>query len=157
MVVKARNLLSFVLVITLSGGCITWSDVSEASSDLEDEFKKKLSGVVLVGHFSVAGNKNLHEEKYTIKSVSKLSAGLWLFQVRIQYGSHDLTVPLPLNVKWAGDTPVITLTDFSVPGLGRYTARVLIYQDQYAGTWSGKDIGGHLFGRVVREEKLLDP
>ena len=153
---KSRDLLAFVLVIALSGGCATWSEVSEATSDLENEFKKELSGVVLVGYFSVGENKDLHEEKYTIKSVSKLATGLWLFEVRIQYGSHDLTVPLPLNVKWAGDTPVITLTDFSVPGLGRYTARVLIYQDQYAGTWSGKDIGGHLFGRIVREEKLVD-
>jgi len=156
MVVKSRDLLAFFLVIALSGGCTTWSEVSEATSDLENEFKKKLSGVVLVGYFSVAENKDLHEEKYTIKSVSKLATGLWLFKVRIQYGSHDLTVPLPLNVKWAGDTPVITLTDFSVPGLGKYTARVLIYQDQYAGTWSGKDIGGHLFGRIVREEKLVN-
>ena len=31
-----------------------------------------------------------------------------------------------------------------------YTARVLIYGKQYAGTWSGKDHGGHLFGRIER-------
>ena len=71
--------------------------------------------------------------------------------VRIQYGSHDISVPLPVTIKWAGDTPVITITDMTIPGLGTYTARVLLYQDQYAGTWSSKDHGGQVFGRIVRQ------
>ena len=45
---------------------------------------------------------------------------------------------------------MITLTDLSIPGVGSYTARVVIYGDQYAGTWSGKNVGGQLFGKVVR-------
>ena len=106
----------------------------------------------MVGHFTLGENSNLREEKYTIKKVSKISGSIWLFQVRIQYGSNDVTVPLPLNVKWAGDTPIITLTDLSIPGLGTYTARVLIYRDQYAGTWSAEEIKGQLFGRIVREQ-----
>ena len=36
---------------------------------------------------------------------------------------------------------------------GKFTCRVLVYRDQYAGTWSGGDHGGHLFGRVVKEKK----
>jgi hypothetical protein len=57
---------------------------------------------------------------------------------------------MPLKVFWAGDTPVISLTDLSIPGLGTYTARVMVYRDQYAGTWKAKDHGGHLFGRITR-------
>ena len=55
---------------------------------------------------------------------AKLKNGFWLFQSRIQYGNHDATLALPLEVKWAGDTPVITLTDYTVPGFGKFTCRI---------------------------------
>lgn len=46
-----------------------------------------------------------------------------------------------MQVKWAGDTPVITLDDVGMPGdKSAYSARVLVYDKTYAGTWSG---GGH--------------
>ena len=58
-------------------------------------------------------------------------------------------IPLPpLEVKWAGDTPVITLTDLAIPGLGTFTARVLFYRGEYCGTWSAVDHGGTLFGKI---------
>jgi len=130
----------------------------EQRADLEKRFEETMSGATLVGTFTVAGqpDKKLQEEKYTIQRVKKLTGDLWLFESRIEYGGHDLTVPLPLSVKWAGDTPVITLTDLPVPGFGTFTARVLIYRDQYAGTWSGKDHGGHLFGRIVKKGESID-
>jgi hypothetical protein len=95
----------------------------------------------------------LSEERYTITKATKLKDDYWLIQTRIQYGEHDVNLPLPLRVVWSGDTPVITLDDVMVPGLGKFTARVLVFKDQYAGTWSGKDHGGHLFGRIVKEAK----
>lgn len=118
---------------------------------LEKQFEESLNGVTLVGHFTMGNDTALREEKYTIEKVSKLKDGLWLFNARIQYGKRDVTLPLPLPVKWAGDTPVITLTDLSIPGIGTYTARVMIYRGHYAGTWSGKNHGGHLFGRIVKK------
>ena len=68
----------------------------------------------------------------------------------MQCGGRDWPVPIPVLIKWAGDTPVITLTDLAIPGMGTYTARVVLYRDQYAGTWSGKDHGGQIFGKIVR-------
>jgi hypothetical protein len=36
-----------------------------------------------------------------------------------------------------------------VPGIGTYSARVLIYDDHYAGTWSGSATHrGSLFGKI---------
>jgi hypothetical protein len=130
-----------------------------SQEQLERRFAEQLSGSVLAGHFTDNANKEkpLTEERYTISKVSKLKGDIWLFQTRIQYGKHDLSLPLPLAVKWAGDTPVITLTDVEVPGLGKFTARVLIYGDQYAGTWSGGDHGGHLFGRVEKANAQKPP
>jgi len=124
---------------------------SNPSVALEKQFQDSLSGVTLVGNFTTGGTE-LREEKYTIEKVSKLGGEVWLFHARIQYGSHDVTLPLPLTVKWAGDTPIITLTDLSIPKLGTYTARVMIYRGQYSGYWSGKDHGGHLFGKIVKNQ-----
>ena len=124
--------------------------------ELEQRFQEALSGATLAGHYTVSGAKNgalPKEEKYTIAKVSKLKDDLWIFQVRIQYGDHDVQLPLPLRVKWAGDTPVITLDKTPVPGLGTFSARVLIYDDKYAGTWGAADHGGLIFGRVIAPEK----
>ena len=117
----------------------------------ERRFQEMLSGVTLAGHFTMTGEQDsstLREEKYTIRKVTKLSDDYWLFFARIQYGGRDVTVPLKLEVKWADDTPVITLTDLELSNLGTFTARVIIYRGQYAGTWSNNRVGGHLFGTI---------
>ena len=136
-----------VLAILVLAGCRK-TDPDRAA--LEKQFEKTLTGATLAGHFTRGDAPGLSEEKYTIEKVSKVGGDTWLFSARVQYGSRDLTVPMPLTVKWAGDTPVITLTDFTIPGLGTYTARVMIYRGQYAGTWQGKNRGGHLYGRIIR-------
>lgn len=127
-------------------------DPKEQQAKLKEEFKSTMSNATLSGFFTVTGMETkagLKEEKYTLGDVYEDTDGKWVINARIQYGDHDVTLPIKLDVIWAGDTPVIELTDLPVPGLGTFTARVLIYRDQYAGTWSGGDHGGHLFGKVV--------
>jgi len=34
--------------------------------------------------------------------------------------------------------------------MGTFTARVVLYRDQYAGTWSGEKSGGQMFGKIVK-------
>ncbi|MBI4905561.1 MAG: hypothetical protein HY820_18150 [Acidobacteria bacterium] len=115
---------------------------------MEREFEQLMSGAVLAGKFQVGDQ--VKEDRYTITKASKLTGDLWTINARIQYATHDVTVPVPVRMKWAGDTPVITLTDVGIPGLGTFTARVLIYRGQYAGTWSSKDHGGQMWGRIER-------
>ncbi|MDA1051192.1 MAG: hypothetical protein O3C40_12025 [Planctomycetota bacterium] len=117
------------------------------------QFGELLSGAKLVGRFTILGKDDgpLPKEEYAISSVSKLPEGdYWLFKARIKYGQNDVTVPLPLEVKWAGDTPIITLTDFTIPGMGTFSARVAIYDKKYAGTWAHGKVGGHLFGVIEK-------
>jgi len=116
---------------------------------LEKEFQDTLTGAVLDGHFTRTNSKELSQDKYTIVRATKLKGDMWRFEARIQYGNRDITIPLDIEVKWAGDTPVITVTDREFP-MGVYTARVVIYRGQYAGTWSGKTNGGQMFGKIVR-------
>jgi hypothetical protein len=141
----------WAVLLLFSAGCAR-NDTGGASAELEKKFQESMSGVTLVGNSTHLNKPGIsEEERYAIEKVSKVAGDVWLFQAHVKYAGHDLTLPLPLTVKWAGDTPVITLTDLAIPGMGTYTARVLIYRDQYAGTWSGKTAGGQLFGKVVRE------
>jgi hypothetical protein len=127
--------------------------------ELDKKFAEDMSGVVFAGSYSVTrGGKETpaEMEKYTITRVTKSKDDYWIFAARIQYGKRDITIPMSLQVKWAGDTPVITLTDLTIPGLGTFTSRVLIYGDRYAGTWQHGKTGGHLWGRIEKVEKPTD-
>jgi len=127
--------------------------VATAQDELDRKFEEMMKGVTLVGRSTrLSDDKVVGEEKYVIEGISKMAGDTWLFRARLQYGGRDIPVPLPVTIKWAGDTPVITLTDLSIPGMGTYTARVLLYRDQYAGTWSGKKGGGQIFGRIIRNQ-----
>lgn len=120
---------------------------------LEREFAEKLTGSALVGRFTIDGKDEAKDERYEISEVKKVRGDRWSISTRIRYGDTDVNVPLVLPIYWAGNTPVISLTDFAIPGLGTFTARVMIYGDRYAGTWQHGEVGGHLWGRVVKEEK----
>ena len=134
-----------------------------ADAERVAELEKTLSNAALVGHFTVTGEEEgdgdeskLTKERYELGEVKHLGSNQWLIQSRIKYGDHDVTVPLTLPIRWAGDTPMICLDELPIPGLGTFTARVMIYRDHYAGFWSGKDHGGHLFGVIERGEKKDD-
>jgi hypothetical protein len=123
-------------------------DAATEQARLEREFEQTLTGATLTGKFAT-GDK-VAEDRYTILKASRVAGETWVIQTRIQYGKRDITVPVPVTVKWAGDTPVITLTDAGIPGLGTFTARVLFYRGQYAGTWASQEgHGGQMWGKVV--------
>ncbi len=129
-------------------------EVIKDRAALEAEFEKKMSGVVLVGRFTIDGQEKApHEERYTIHKVSKLKDDLWRFQARIQYMKHDVTIPIDIKVIWSGDTPVITMTDSTIPLMGTFSCRVLIHGERYAGTWQHDKVGGLMFGRLERAPK----
>jgi len=147
---RTRKLFVMAAIVPLVGACGKKPVTSQ--DNLDRSFEQMMSGVTLVGRSSnLNGDKIGNEEKYVIDGVSKVTGDTWLLRTRLQCcGGKDLPVPLPVSIKWAGDTPVITLTDLSIPGLGTYTARVVLYRDQYAGTWHGEKGGGQVFGKIVR-------
>jgi len=151
-------------VVSLSRGQTTKPATTRAATqeDLEKQFAEMLSGSTLVGKFTEEKTPRPEpmkpaEDRYTLTKVQKLYGDNWLFVARIQYGEHDVSVPIMLPVKWAGDTPVITVTDAKIPGLGTYTARVMFYRGEYAGTWSGGNHGGHLWGKIERGKVATQP
>lgn len=116
-----------------------------------ERFSKMFSGSVLRGQFTIDGRplNQLKQEGYEIVRAKKLPKGdQWSIEARIKYGKYDLVVPVPLDVKWAGNTPVLTLDKITIPGMGTFSARVLLHDDRYAGTWQHDEVGGHMFGKI---------
>jgi hypothetical protein len=145
---KRALALSFLLFVACSR-----KPAIDPQLNFEKEFAQMMTGAVLVGHSTLDNREGLSgEERYSIDRVAKVSGDVWMFQARMKLSDHEIPVPIPVAIKWAGDTPVITLTDLSIPGMGTYTARVVLYRNRYAGTWSGKNHGGELFGSIVHEK-----
>ncbi|MEY2407519.1 MAG: hypothetical protein QOF48_189 [Verrucomicrobiota bacterium] len=123
---------------------------------LEAKFKSTLNKATLVGRWCSVQNDKLgadKEDKYTILGVNKVGGDVWLINARIQYGGKDITAPIPVKVKWAGDTAVIIVDEVGVSNSGSYSARLLIYKNTYAGSWSGGDHGGLMNGIITHEKE----
>ncbi len=126
-----------------------------SAADLEAKFKMTLTNAVMDGRFCMLNDGKLgpdKEEKYTIVGVEKTAEGQWTISAKIQYGTVNFTAPVAVQVKWAGDTPVIIVDNIGFPGTAKYSARVMIYGDTYAGTWSGGDHGGLMHGVIKKAE-----
>ena len=123
--------------------------------ELEATFQATLTKATFTGRWCSIKDGQLgpeKDEKYTINSVTKVGGDVWLIHARIQYGKKDIVAPIPVQVKWAGDTPVIIVDKVGVPGSGEYSARVLIYEKTYAGSWTGGDHGGLLNGVITNQK-----
>jgi hypothetical protein len=127
--------------------------------ELEKQFEGMLTGAVLKGTWQMTGEEGLkglaplgeaRAEEYTISGVSRAGGDYWIINARVQYADKDVTLPITVRVLWAGDTPIITLDKMGLPGLGTYSARVMIYRGFYSGTWFGTNYGGVLSGQIVR-------
>lgn len=153
---RAIALALFLCYLTVSVSADEPAAEKKSPTELSAQYKKleaTLTDAKLVGNFTITGKDTdkLTKEEYTIVKAKKMEAGdLWIIEARIKYGDKDLTVPLPLDIKWAGDTPVITLTKFTIPGMGTFSSRVLLYEGRYAGTWQHDAVGGHLFGTIEK-------
>ena len=144
-------------LLIAAGGAVTGQaeEPTEAEIAARDEaFSKSMAKCVLVGSFTVDGKESEDApkaERYEIESVTKASENLWIFMTRVKYGKLDTKLPITVPVEWAGDTPMVSLTNANLPGLGEgFSARVLFHENRYAGTWQHGAIGGHMFGKIER-------
>lgn len=135
------------------------ADDAAAKTPTQEELIKsleaKLTGAKLTGRFTVTGREDMAPaaEEYTITGARKLIDGdQWMITARIKYGQTDKSFPVPIDIKWAGTTPIMMLDKVTIPGLGTFSTRVVIHDDRYAGTWQHDEVGGHLFGTISRAD-----
>jgi hypothetical protein len=120
--------------------------------EIERQFVAQMQGAALVGRFTLTGreDRGTIADRYDIYGVDKVGDDEWRFNAKI--GESGLTVPVVVTMRFVDDTPLILMTDASIPGMGAgFSARVFFYGDLYAGTWAhGSERTGHLYGRIER-------
>jgi hypothetical protein len=132
-----------------------WAAEPEKKVDrpaLEQAFAARLTGATLAGAFSLDGKDTgpNKPDRYQIVSAKKVSGDDWIITSKMKVGQNEIDIPIPIKVYWADDTPVMSLTDMTIPGVGTFTARVMFYGDRYAGTWQHGEAGGHMWGMVEK-------
>jgi hypothetical protein len=107
-----KTLLSFALLtvmVSMVGGCAKKRTPS-SQERLGKEFEQMMAGATLVGHSTMTNREGISgEERYSIDAISKIGSETWLIRTRMKLGSHEIPFPIPIVIKWAGDTPVIAL------------------------------------------------
>lgn len=123
---------------------------AEARAALEKKFEDSLTNASMEGVFTVDGMKSDKpplKDVYKIESCKKSGGDVWIITAFI--GHSNVKLPVPVEVRWAGDTAVIMLTDVGLPGMpGKFSTRLLIDGQRYAGTWSHDKVGGHMWGTL---------
>jgi hypothetical protein len=150
-----RRLVCLFLTACILASASHAQEAQENGSSREQRIADYLSGSKFVGRYTTDRDDSgaAKPETYTINKVQKLpEPDLYRLTTRIQYGETDTEVPIDLKILWSGNTPVITLDNLWIPGMGTFSARVLIHEGRYAGTWSHDAKGGHLFGRIEKSE-----
>jgi len=130
------------------------SIVAPASlSEAERAFVERMRGVTLVGTYTTAGReaRQPRTDRYEIASVEKIGDDLWQFNAKMDCcGLDGRVIPIAVPMRWIGDTPMIMMTDTSLPGVGTFTVRLFFYGDHYAGSWQNDKTGGLMSGRIER-------
>ncbi len=144
-------LLAFVSAALVLPAAAAWRHDDDAAQEAREEaFAKLLTGAKMTGWFTDSTRPDAPPAKdsYVISRAEKADGDTWLIEAVV--GETGLKVPLYVPVKWAGETPVITLDKFPVPQMGTFDARVLFHGASYAGVWSGATHGGEMAGRIER-------
>lgn len=125
-------------------------------TEVERQFAERMRNVTLVGSFTVAGQEDRvpQPDRYEIDSVEKIGDDLWRFEAKCC--GVDGAAPIAVPLRFIGDTPMILMTETSLPGMGTFTVRVFFYGDRYAGTWQHGEDGGHLWGRIEKTARPAD-
>ena len=153
---RFRCVALLCLVLSHLAGSALGEEAKPNKQELYKKLESLLTNAKLAGNFTISGKdmKDFPKEEYTILSATKAEQGeMWLLKARIKYGGHDVTVPFPIEILFAGKTPVMTLDNITIPGLGTFSARVVLHDGKYAGTWQHDKVGGHLFGSIEKAKE----
>jgi len=123
---------------------------------LEAKFKAMLTKATLSGRWSPVDNAQLgpekKEDRYEIISAGKVKDDQWIINAKMRYGKSEMVLPVPVRVRWAGETAVIIVDGLNLGPDHNYSARVLFFDGMYSGSWnSSTGYGGVLYGTVEHD------
>ena len=150
----ATALIAFLLT-THTFATAQAEEIPAAQKQREADFEAAMANTTLTGSFTIDGKLDAppKPESYEIESVKKSGGGMWTFTTHVKYGEVNVKLPINVPVVWAGDTPMVSLTDAAIPGMGDgFSARVIFYENRYAGTWQHGKNGGHMYGTIAKSK-----
>jgi hypothetical protein len=129
------------------------AESAAAPADAEERFKALLTDAFLSGRWAPLKDGQLGEEKsgdkYHIVSATKSNGDNWIISAKLKYHDQEFVMPIPVQMKFAGDTAIMVVDKLAIPNGGTYSARLLFYERTYSGTWSGAHGGGMLYGVIT--------
>lgn len=155
--------LRFLSTLLLAAGFVAAQEATPAApakdaapevvmNAVEKQFQESMSSVSLKGFFTAGDDPETKEDGYKIGKITKIGEDLWSFEASIEHNGRSFKAVVKVPVKWAGDTPVLTLSNYLIKGHGVYSARILIHGGMYAGTWGSQSHGGKMFGKIIKNE-----
>lgn len=133
---------------------------AQGDGDVEAKFIAMLKNATLKGTWAPVAQNQLGAQRgndvYRIARVEKNADGKWSIVSLFNVGGRTVEYPIPATVKFAGDTAVLILDNTKAgPGQANWSARVMFFDDVYAGRWwetSNKPHGGTIAGTITRTE-----
>ena len=99
--------------LSLAASPALQAETKPTQAELDARFEKQLSGVRLVGWYTDSNRPDgkLTKDSYTITKVSRAESGKWRFEASVEFGERAVPLSMEMPVEWAGETPVISVTD----------------------------------------------
>lgn len=116
----------------------------------ETSFERLLSGATLSGMLSAAGGEESRAAAVLVQRLERTDAPHeWLLHVVVTPGGNGVECQVKCDVHWAGSTPVATVHEAEIPGIGTVNAKVLFHNCLFTGTWLHAGRKGQMWGEVV--------
>src|SRR3954466_7143508 len=103
---KANTIFVAIFFVLLNAVAFAQDEKPKAAlNDAEQKFKDLLTNVTMSGRWYPVKDGEMGDEKqdkYTIVSVDKVKGDSWIIKTKMKYRDQEMTMPLPIDVKWAG-------------------------------------------------------
>lgn len=146
--------------IVVTAALVAWSATAfaQGEGDVEEKFVAMLKNATLKGSWAPVSQNTMGGQRggdsYRIARAEKSADGQWSIVYVINYGGKQVEFPIAASVKFAGDTAVLILDNVKAgPGKANWSARVMFFDDVYAGRWwetSNQNHGGTIAGTITR-------
>lgn len=118
------------------------SNARAETQEIEKAFSAMLTNATLNGTWAPIDKRLLGDDQkdgYEIVRATKKEADQWVLVSKMKFNGQELQIPIPVIVKFAGDTAVMVLNNLPLGDGTTWSARILFHDDVYAGSWWGAD------------------
>lgn len=121
--------------------------------DPEARFKAMLTKASLTGRWAPLRDGVLGDERggdsYQIEGVTQTGGENWVVRAKLTYRQREFVLPIPVKVRFVGETAIMIVDGLAIPEGGTYSARLMFHDRTYSGVWTGGRAGGMLYGVIT--------